>query len=119
MPKFSGEINFQKHILNSYGISAAQRILCALGTCFIDIDYCPVICDLVPILLCFLSEEDSFRCASWMIQICKQDAFFFACTAKQSVAQSLAFANLVKKKLPLLFHCMFFLFFLFVLYKRR
>lgn len=97
-------MNLDKHMLNSYGIAAAKRILCTLGTCFVDIDYCPVLCNIVPILLCFLSEDSTFRCTSWMIKECKKNAYFFACTAKQSVTQTLTFVNLVQKKLPTIFN---------------
>mmetsp|Transcript_13536 Transcript_13536/g.23116 ORF Transcript_13536/g.23116 Transcript_13536/m.23116 type:complete len:397 (+) Transcript_13536:660-1850(+) len=97
-------MNLQDHFLNEEGNSATKRILCAIASNFVEIDCCPVLVDLVPILLSFLSEKDAYLVCTWMLKISIQNSFFFTCTAKQSASQTLIFSELLKNKNIALFN---------------
>ena len=46
VPAFSGQLRLQSHHLTPVGVGACKRILCALATHFVELDYCPALNDI-------------------------------------------------------------------------
>lgn len=125
VPSFCGELKLDSHFLTDIGVGATKRVLCVLATRHVQVDYCPVLCDLgewreawqpkagethslgVPILVSIVGEENAIHIASWMIRVSLQeDHFFFGCSLKHSAAQTVIFDRLVQKKLSSLHQVM-------------
>jgi len=109
VPTFGGKLSPESHCLSSRGFLAVQRILCVLASRKASIDYCPMIPELVSILVSFMSEEEAFVVAYLIICTTQQYRFYGAITKKFSVKQLISFSSLVELKHYRLKHHMDFL----------
>eukprot|EP01105_Mastigella_eilhardi_P028972 TRINITY_DN995_c0_g2_i3.p1 TRINITY_DN995_c0_g2~~TRINITY_DN995_c0_g2_i3.p1 ORF type:complete len:713 (-),score=137.71 TRINITY_DN995_c0_g2_i3:49-1878(-) len=98
-PMFGGSLQEQCHYLTVEGVEAAKRILCMIGTENPDVEYCPMIPDILLLLLTYMDEAEAYALLSTLLARSKQDHYYFNLNRAQAAQFYLTFNDLVKTKL--------------------
>lgn len=102
------------HALNEHGTIAAKRILCVLAMSHPDLQYCPILPDLVQLFLRFLTEAESYVATKLLLNrsIALSNArdssgtHFFPVDKKGNTAYSEVFDQLLKRFVPTVYEAM-------------
>eukprot|EP01133_Synstelium_polycarpum_P012371 gene12371-14513_t len=104
IPSFGGIVSPSDHYVSEDGIPIVKRILSILALNHPEIEYCPVIPDIVHLLLVFMSEVDTYIYLNLLIKS-SNDAFYrFLNTSNRECTRFvLTFDSLLEKHIPKLY----------------
>jgi hypothetical protein len=91
-------LRLDNHFLTNAGKQSAKRILCIIALDRPDLDYCPILPDLVAIALQFLNEEDTFILMHLMLNKSLKDKWFFQTNLKDNKLFIINFEEIIRER---------------------
>jgi len=101
IPSFGGVVSPSDHYLTEDGVHVVKTILKMVSINFPEIDYCPLIPDIVHILLLFMSESKAYLLLSLLINMSNDPYYKYLNTSNRECTKFiLTFDSLIEKNLP-------------------
>jgi len=95
VPSFGGTLRLKDHMLTKEGKLIAKRVLCTLAVENPELNFCPILPNLVPCLLQYLPEAEVYVCVHLMVQKSSDEPFFFPTNQKTNQQFHLAFKDML------------------------
>ncbi|KAF2077763.1 hypothetical protein CYY_000950 [Polysphondylium violaceum] len=101
IPSFGGVVSPSDHYLTEDGVHLVKTILKMVSINFPEIDYCPLIPDIVHILLLFMSESNAYLLLSLLIKMSNDPYYKYLNTSNRECTKFiLTFDSLIEKNIP-------------------
>lgn len=103
VPSFGGMFRADVHYLNDNGIETVQRLLSVIRMQNPELDYLPMLPDVIGMLLLYLNEKEVFYTVQAMLDRSRRDNWWFNVTRAAHALFMSSFTKLVEKNLPELY----------------